>query len=106
MAEPNVPPDPIRTKSLSGPIAISTLLLIVTSAWAVWDEGVHKRPYIKYQGRWIEEFGKYLNKLEPEYAQAEKAALEAPEVQALGSKVEAVNQQLAPEITAVTNELN
>jgi cytochrome c2 len=105
MAEPTVPPDPIRTKSLSGPIAIATLLLVLTSAWAVWDEGVHKRPYIKYQSRWIDEFGSYLTRLEPEYAKAEQAAIEAPEVKALEEKTKQVREQYSAEIAKVTDEL-
>jgi cytochrome c551/c552 len=106
MAEPTVPPDPIRTKSLSGPIAISTVLLIITTAWAVWDEGVHKRPYLDYQGRWIDKFGAFLTRLEPEYAAAEQAAAQSPEMQALDAKFKAVSEQQAPAKAAVENELN
>jgi cytochrome c2 len=106
MAEQQLPPDPIRTKSLSGPIAISTLLLLLTTAWAVWDEGVHKRPYIRYQGEWIEKFGAFLDQKRPEIATREQEVQQSAEVQALNEKIAAANAEAAPKVAAVNAELN
>lgn len=106
MAEPQVPPDPVRTQSMSGAIAISTLLLLVTTAWAIWDEGVHKRPYLRYQGEWIERFGALLDKRRPEVASREQEVQESPEVQGMTAKVQAASAEAAPKIAALNGELN
>ena len=80
--EQPIPPDPIRTKSLSGPIAFSTLLLIVSTAWAIWDEAVHKRPYLDMQDKWITKFGAYLDSIEGGVKEREVQINNSPEYQA------------------------
>jgi mono/diheme cytochrome c family protein len=106
MADANLPPDPIRTQSLSGPIAVSTALLILTTGWAVWDEGVTKRPYLDYQDGWIERFGEYLDRIAPDVGRREQEVMKEPEVVALGEKVARLNAEAAPAIAAVQAQLN
>lgn len=101
-----VPPDPIRSRSLSGPIAVSTALLILTTAWAVWDEGVHKRPYLDYQDQWIDRLGAHIERLEPDVAAREAEVMNDPEIVALGQQATAVELAGAPAVNAVREKLN
>lgn len=60
-----LPPDPIRTKSLSRPIFVATALLMLATFGALYDEFVHKRPYEAMQREWIEKFSAHLDKVTP-----------------------------------------
>ncbi len=82
-----LPPDPIRTRSLSGPIFVSTALLMLATFGALYDEFVHKRPYERTQAEWIEKFSAHLDKVTP-IAEAREASIRSSDAyKALDSAV-------------------
>jgi len=46
--------DPIAEGSLLWPIFLAMIVLLVSSAWALYDEFYTRRPYKKYQRDWVE----------------------------------------------------
>lgn len=53
--------DPITDRSLSSHLLISSLLLVVTLMWALFDEVIGQRPWKEYQERFVDA---YLTRLE------------------------------------------
>lgn len=102
---PTIPPDPVRTTSLSGPIAVSTALLVLATGWAIYDEGVVKRPYVAYQEKWISAFADVLDRRIPEAAAREAEIRRSPEFLALDAAVKAAEAAQTPEIAKISNEL-
>ncbi len=104
--EQPIPPDPIRTQSLSMPIAVSTFLLIVTTGWAIWDEAVHKRPYIEYQQRWVGSFGDYLTSIEGDVRDRESRIIASAEYKTLSANVQAAKKASEAGLREVIAKLN
>jgi cytochrome c551/c552 len=81
------------------PIAISSLLLIVTLVWALYDEILGLRPWIEYQGEFIEAYRDALTEMKPLRAQEEAEIYESEGYlelqQALQEAETAVEGQLA-----------
>jgi len=63
--EPNteIPPDPIYARSLSIPILLACLAVVVTTALAVYDEVWSRRPYKAYQQEFVEKYSAYLGRV-------------------------------------------
>ena len=57
---PQVEPDPITSKSLSGPVLLASLLLVASLAWSLFDEFYGLRPWKDYQERFQALYTKYL----------------------------------------------
>lgn len=47
------PKDPITSRSLLWPILTSTVLLLLTTGWALYDEAVTRRPWKEFQRDWV-----------------------------------------------------
>ncbi|MEE8348264.1 MAG: hypothetical protein V3R94_01750 [Acidobacteriota bacterium] len=70
--DPLVPKeDPIATSSLAAPIAIFSVLLILTLVWALYDEVLGLRPWDGYQRDFIEVYRGALTEMKPLRAQEE-----------------------------------
>ncbi len=69
---------PDEQRSLRMIFFVSSMILLGTTVWALWDEAVSRRPWIKYQAEFKQlEYGLLLKELEQARAQ-----LNQPEVQA------------------------
>ena len=91
--------DPITTSSLATPIAIFSLLLMLTLVWALYDEILGLRPWIGYQRDFAEAYRTALTEMKPLRAQ-EEAEIYASEgyqevQQALQQAEAAIEEQLA-----------
>jgi len=75
--------DPIISQSLSFPILVSSFLLIVTLAWALYDEMYGLRPWRSYQPRFARAYLQFLETEIPKQRDAEKAILESTGYQKL-----------------------
>lgn len=101
----SLPPDPIRTTSLSGPIFVSTALLLAATGWAIFDESVTKRPYLEYQSRWVKAFRDFLDLRIMETEGRENQIKASDEYKRLDAEYKAVAARQAPEIKAVSDQL-
>src|SRR5712691_11660881 len=110
--------DPVVHSSLSKPLFISSVLLVISMAWGLYDEMYGIRPWKGYQARFVKVYSRYLKtlaggeggvesqikaspdyqKLDREMAAAEKAAM--PGAGAIDRKI---NQELVPKILALND---
>src|SRR5437899_11260750 len=52
--------DPVVTSSLSKPLFVSSLLLLLSLVWGLYDEMYATRPWKGYQARFVKEYSRYL----------------------------------------------
>ena len=96
--------DPIVTSSLATPIAITSLLLVVTLVWAFYDEASGLRPWIGYQERFVERYRGALEKLRPERATEEQAILASEGYQELKASLENVEADIQAQQKEINEE--
>jgi cytochrome c2 len=101
----SIPPDPIRTKSLSAPIAVSTALLLAASGWALFDEGVTKRPYLEHQERFVENYREFLDLRVPAAEAKERSIKGSPEYAALKAEYDRISKEQTEAIASASNAL-
>jgi cytochrome c551/c552 len=99
-------PDPIADRSLSGPILVSSLLLIGALLWALYDEIIGQRPWKGYQERFIELYERRLTKLRPQQKRFEEELKQSPEYQELDRKVRQEEEAIAPRVKEITARMS
>src|SRR5436190_10044208 len=75
--------DPIADRSMSGAILISSLLLVVTLIWSLYDEVVGQRPWKNYQKDFVSKYGEYLETAKERQGKSEKEVASSPEYEDL-----------------------
>jgi cytochrome c1/mono/diheme cytochrome c family protein len=100
------PPDPIADKSLSGLLLIFSILLFLSMVWALLDELVIQRPWIRYQGEFARLYTAHLRKLLPQQTAAAKAAQESEELRKIEEELKAAEEAAAPRLREVESELS
>src|SRR5215467_8703763 len=85
--------DPIADRSLSGPILISSLILMITLIWSLYDELVGMRPWKAYQRGFVDYYGQYLDVVHKRQGEAEKQLKDSSEYQELNGKVEDLTRE-------------
>lgn len=95
-------PDPIADRSMSGPLLISSLLLVVTLIWSLYDEVLGQRPWKGYQRDFVDSYTTYLNQIKPNQAKAEQEVKESFEYQQLNQAVQAAEQDVRPRLGEIT----
>ncbi len=107
MPETPVPEqDPVVGKSLSVPILISAVLLMVTVGWALWDEIYGARPWKQYQRRFVRQYTSFLKDLKPAQAQPEEAIRQSAEYKRLDQALQAADSEVQPKLQAIDREVN
>jgi len=111
--------DPVVTSSLGTPLVISSVLLLLSLAWGLYDEVWGTRPWNTYQAQFVKVYSKYLKsarpdeakfeaqiKTSPEYKQLDKEMLDAENaVRAEGKKIDdTVNLTIIPQTLALNTE--
>src|SRR5215469_10723052 len=71
MSEQDQDKDPVINSSLSTPLVISSALLLLSLAWALYDEVWGIRPWKTYQAEFIKVYSKYLKTARPDEAKLE-----------------------------------
>jgi len=87
---PDTPePDPIADSSMSGALLISSLLLVVTLIWSLYDEVVGQRPWRSYQRDFVSKYGEYLETAKGRQGKSEEEVKSSPEYQELDQSYQA-----------------
>jgi cytochrome c551/c552 len=89
--------DPVL-RSMSLPLLISSVLMLASLVWALWDEFYGLRPWKGYQHRFAEAYTAYLEKTIPEQANREKAVRESPAFQKIERDLGAEEQKVGPQV--------
>jgi cytochrome c2 len=104
--EPSVPAqDPIVSRSTSGLMLISALLLTASLAWALYDEAFGQRPWKGIQKEYVARYGRYLDSLKAKAGTGEKEIKEGPEYQALEEEAKAARAQVQSEVDQLTADV-
>ncbi|MBI3940253.1 MAG: c-type cytochrome [Acidobacteria bacterium] len=97
--------DPIVSRSLSVPILVSSLLLVLSLFWALYEEALGHRPWRTYQKQFIEVYAKHLEKMQPVQKKDEDQIRKSPEYQRLEQGVKAAEAAAAPRLAALDGDL-
>jgi cytochrome c1 len=108
--------DPIADSSMSGALLISSLLLVVTLIWSLYDEVVGQRPWRGYQRDFVSRYSEFLDTAKGRQGRSETEIKNSPEYQALDDAyksekeaadektkpIDAQNKRVDEKLTAVT----
>ncbi len=86
--------DPVVASHLSGYLLIASLLLVLSLAWALYDEFFGLRPWKNYEREFQRRYIAYLHEQIPKQRAAEKALRESSEYQALAQKVKDLEESI------------
>ncbi|MFP5265006.1 MAG: c-type cytochrome [Blastocatellia bacterium] len=93
--------DPIADRSMSGPLLIFSLLLMITLLWSLYDEVLGQRPWKQYQKDFVSLYSDKLDEIRRPQATAEKQVKESPEYQALEQQRKAAEDQAMPRVKEI-----
>jgi len=112
--EPAIPvEDPITSRSSSGWMLLSALLLTGCIVWALWDEAFGQRPWKGMQKTFVARYTRYLDSIKVDAGKSEKEIKESAEYQQLEAEEAAALEQVKDEkaaidarVTLAQNKLN
>ena len=88
--------DPIVSRSTSGILLISALLMTAVLAWALYDEAYGQRPWKQMQQEFVKRENRLLKRLKKNN-RSEQEVRESEEYQRLAQEAEAARQAIEPE---------
>ncbi|HYG79309.1 MAG TPA: c-type cytochrome, partial [Pyrinomonadaceae bacterium] len=97
--------DPIVSRSTSGWMLITTLVLIGTLAWALYDEAYGQRPWKGAQQEFVERYTRYLRSIRDDAGKSEAEVKESAEYQTLAEEAKAAEESVADELKANTEKI-
>ena len=90
--------DPVITSSLATLLVISSVLLMLTLVWALYNEFFGLRPWKSYQREFARRYHSFLLKQIPKQKAAEKAILESAEYQQLDQQLKTMEAQVKDQV--------
>ncbi len=103
--ETKVERDPIVEGSLSWHLTIWSVLLVVTTAWATYDEFYGRRPWKQYPPRFAELHRSYLEELKEYQLEQEEAVREMEEYQQLELDIRTAEDDVREEFARYSDRL-
>jgi cytochrome c551/c552 len=91
--------DPIAGRSTSAFILISTVLLMVCTLWALYDEGFGQRPWRGMQQEFVRRYTAYLKSIRKDAGKSEAEVKETPEYQQLADEASASLDKVKADIS-------
>jgi cytochrome c551/c552 len=98
--------DPVTSKSYSFALLISSFLLILSLAWALYDELFALRPWLGHQTRFAAAYGKYVTAEIPKQREAEQRVRDSAEYKALEEKLKAAAAAAESNVRRIDEESN
>ena len=104
--KPPVEKDPIVTGSLSFPLLISALLLVVTLLWSLFDESYWQRPWKSFQSQFVALYTEFLQtRAIPGQREREQEIRASAEYQALEAEMQQAEQSAAAQVAEMDQEI-
>ena len=97
--------DPVVHSSLGLLLAIFSALLVVSLAWALWDEVWGERPWKSYQKRFVKAYAAFLKNTKPQEAATEKQIRASAEYQRLDRQAKDAEQAVAKQTGEIDREI-
>ena len=94
--DPDLPAeDPITSRSSSGWLLLSALLMTLSIAWALYDEAFGQRPWKGMQREFVARYTRYLESIKANAGKSEAEIKESPEYQQLEAEEKAAREEIA-----------
>jgi len=104
--EPDLPAeDPIASRSTSGWMLVSALLMTLSIAWALYDEAFGQRPWKGMQREFVARYTRYLDSIKANAGKSEADIKESPEYQQLVAEEEAARAQVKDQVDQIDAEV-
>lgn len=88
--------DPIVSRSSSGWMLVSALLMTISIAWALYDEAFGQRPWKGMQKEFVARYTRYLDSIKANAGKSEAEIKESAEYQQLDAEAKAARQEIEP----------
>src|SRR5262245_61775725 len=98
--------DPVTSSSLSKPLVISSALLLLSLAWALYDEVWGIRPWKSYQARFIQVYSKFLKQARPSEGEIEAKIKASAEYQKLDKEMRDEEKKVLAEGKKIDDRVN
>lgn len=98
--------DPITSRSTSGWMLVSALLMTISIAWALYDEAFGQRPWKGMQREFVSRYARYLESIKANAGKSEAEIRESPEYQKLDEEEKAAREAIKDEDTRITADVN
>src|SRR4051795_12715280 len=98
--------DPVVSSSLSKPLLISSLILVLVTAWGLWDEIYGIRPWKSYQGKFVKVYSKFLKGAQGGETALEDQIKNSSEYKKLTAEMEAAAKAVAPQVAEIDRKVN
>jgi cytochrome c2 len=98
--------DPIVSRSTSAILLVSTLLLMFSAGWALYDEGFGQRPWRGMQQEFVKRYTAYLKSIRSDAGKSEAEVKESPEYQQLDEEAKAALDKVKAEIAERDRRVN
>src|SRR5947209_20393796 len=108
MADPITDPqkDPVVHSSLSKPLFISSVLLVISMVWGLYDEMYGIRPWKGYQARFVKVYSRYLKTLGGGEADVENQIKASPDYQKMDLEMAAAEKAAIAHATDIDKNIN
>jgi hypothetical protein len=93
------------SQSLSGLLLVSSLLLVLSLIWAVYDEIYGQRPWKNIQKLFVQRYTDFLKKTKPKQAAEEKAVRQSEEYRKIEQVTLEQEKALAPKLKEIDREV-
>jgi len=104
--EPDLPAeDPIVSRSTSGWMLVSALLMTLSIAWALYDEAFGQRPWKGMQREFVARYTRYLDSIKANAGKSEAEIKESPEYLKLDDDAKAALEVVKDEIAQIDAEV-
>ncbi|MBI3404365.1 MAG: c-type cytochrome [Acidobacteria bacterium] len=101
----NLNDDPVTGKSYGFALLISSFLLVLSLAWALYDEMFGLRPWRAYQQHFTQAYLGFLKKTEaPNQAVLEKAVKDSPQYKKFAEQIQAAEIAATPKVKEIGEE--
>ncbi|HLE62409.1 MAG TPA: hypothetical protein VI750_04675, partial [Pyrinomonadaceae bacterium] len=93
--------DPIVSRSTSGIMLLSAILMTGSLAWALYDEAYAQRPWKNFQREYVSRYTRYLQSIKAQAGRSEAEVKESSEYQNLADAEKAAREEVKPEIDQI-----
>ncbi|HEU4794022.1 MAG TPA: c-type cytochrome, partial [Pyrinomonadaceae bacterium] len=97
--------DPITSRSTSGWMLVSALLMTLSIAWALWDEAFGQRPWKGMQREFVARYTRYLDSIKANAGKSEAEIKESPEYVQLADEAKAAEDEIKARSTEIDTEV-
>src|SRR5215469_11971158 len=106
MSDQDQDKDPVVHSSLSKPLYISSILLVLSLAWGLYDEMYGIRPWKGYEARFVKLYSTFLRQQMGGESAAERQIKSQPDYQRLDREAADAEKKVMPQLAQIDQRVN